>query len=150
MTKVYHPGVAVGTWNVMPLGTFPPPLIVKVLIVVRCPVESSHPTYAFELALKLHGLLQLAVTVTPVAPTVGVDLPLACVTTPAGYGTVSPKRVLSSYMPSSAKNAVNGAISFAVSIMSRHRGGPEPPIPPGQVGGARGAVAPKYTMALAL
>src|SRR5712692_7976314 len=118
MTIVYHPTLALGTWNVMPLGTFPLLSKVKVLIVVRCPVASSHATYPFEFALKLHGLLQLAVTVTPVAPTAGVVFPLACVTIPAGYGTVSPKRALSVYMPSRAKKPVNGAFSLEVSNLS--------------------------------
>src|SRR5713101_6370194 len=99
MTMVYQPGLALGTWKVTPLGMFPLPSIVKVFIVVRCPVGSSQPTYALELALKLQGELQLAVTVTPVAPTDGVVFPLACVTMPAGYGTVSPKSVLSLYIP---------------------------------------------------
>src|SRR4029077_13550906 len=132
----YQPTGALGTWNVIPLGMFPLPSIVNVLTVVRCPVESSHATYAFELALKLQGLLQLAFTGTPVAPIDGVDLPLAWVTIPAGYGTVSPKRVLSLYIPSRAKKAVNGAISLEVSNLS----GVVP----------LGEKAPKYTVAVDL
>src|SRR6266550_5749464 len=97
---------------------FPLPSMLKVFTVVRCPVESSHATYDFAFALKLQGLLQLIVTVTAVAPTAGVDLAFACVTMPAGYGTVRPKRVLSLYKPSRAKNPVNGATSLPVSNLS--------------------------------
>ena len=44
---MYQPTLAIGTWNVTPLGMFPLPSIVKVFTVVMWPVESSHPTYAF-------------------------------------------------------------------------------------------------------
>src|SRR5712692_8930566 len=112
------PTGAVGTAKVMPLGMFPLPSIVKVFTVVITPFESIHPTNALVFAGKLQGLLQLIVTDTPVAAAMGEDCALDCVTIPAGYGTVSPKRVLSLYIPSSAKKPVKGATSLLVSNLS--------------------------------